>query len=115
MLAPVSVDSLQENSGTFFSLNCSSSGSPPTNVTWTKDGDVVAYSENFTTIQYLRDGVMAKYDNALVSFTLEPSEVVGTYVCSIENSVSAPSEATLTIQGMSNNIIVACMILSLTF
>ena len=96
--APVSVLSLQETSADDFSLNCSSTGSPPTNITWTKDGETVTMNENFTAIQYLRDGVTARYDNILI-ISLPPAEVIGTYTCSIHNLVSVPSEETLVIQG----------------
>ena len=99
IIVPVSIVSFQENSAAVFSVNCSSSGSPPTNVTWMKDGEIVTYSDNFTTNQYLRDGVMAVYDNILMSSLLQPSQVIGTYTCSIDNLVSPPSETTLTIQG----------------
>ena len=98
IIAPISVLSLQESSVAVFTLNCSSSGSPPTNVTWIKDGEMVAMSGNFTTKQDLRDGVTARYDNILTS-SLQPSEVLGTYICLLDNLVSAPSEETLTLQG----------------
>lgn len=98
-IAPVSIVSFQENSVAVFSVNCSSSGSPPTNVTWMKNGEIVTFLDNFTTNQYLRDGVMAVYDNILTSSLLQPSQVIGTYTCSIDNLVSPPTEATLTIQG----------------
>ena len=98
-LAHVSITSLQEDSVELFSVTCSSSGSPPTNVTWTKDGEILTLTDNFTTNQYLRDGAMAVYDNILMSSVLEPSQVIGTYACSIDNLISPPAEATLTIQG----------------
>ena len=97
-IAPVSITSLEEVSAAVFTLNCSSSGSPPTNVTWIKDGETVALNETFTTIQYLRDGTTARYDSILM-ISLQPSEVIGVYVCSVDNSVSATAEQTLTLQG----------------
>lgn len=99
LIAPVAISSLQESSTTTFALNCSSFGSPPTNVTWRKDGETLTVNDTFATIQYLRDGVAARFDNIL-TISLQPSEVIGTYICSIDNLVSVPVEQTLTLQGL---------------
>ena len=99
--APVSILSLQESSTAVFTLNCSTSGSPPTNVTWIKDGQTVSLNGTFTTDQYLRDGVTARYDSVLMVLQ-PPSEVIGTYTCSVDNSVSIASQETLLVQGKWN-------------
>lgn len=95
---PVKILSLDESSGTVFTLNCTSTGSPPTNLTWTKDGQVIASDDNYEVIQVLRDGVSTTYDNILKVHS-QLSEIIGTYTCIIENSVSIPVERTLTIGG----------------
>ena len=100
LTASINILSLQEASTTVFTLNCSSSGSPPTNVVWTKDGEVVSMNETFSAIQYLRDGVTARYDSVLM-ISMQPSEVIGRYTCSVDNMISVPSEQTLTLQGWS--------------
>ena len=96
--APVSIMSLEERSDAEFTLNCASVGSPATNVTWIKDDDVITSNDTFEVFQYLQDSLLARYDNLLKVY-LEPSEVVGTYTCSVDNSVSVPAVQTLAIQG----------------
>lgn len=88
----------EEISAPVFTLNFSSLGSPPTNVTWIKDDQVLTPNQNFTMVQYLRDGVTATYDNIL-SVSMPPSDVLGSYTCSIDNSVSQPTEETLLFEG----------------
>lgn len=67
-------------------------------MTWIKDGETLTINETYTTTQYLRDGVTARYDNIL-AVSLPPSEIIGTYTCSIDNLVSTPSEETVALQG----------------
>ena len=98
LIAPVSITSLQVSPTAAFTLNCSSSGSPPTNVTWIKDGERLEANETFVATQYLRDGVTSRYDS-LLAVSLPLSQVVGTYTCSVDNSISTASEETLSIQG----------------
>ena len=95
---PVKIISLDEISGTVFTLNCTSTGSPPTNLTWTKDGQVITSDNNYEVIQTLRNGVTTTYDNILKVHS-QLSEIVGTYTCMIDNSVSVTVERTLTIRG----------------
>ncbi len=45
----------------------------------------------------------ARYDSFLM-ISLQPSELVGAYTCSVDNLVSAPSEQTLVIQGQLDGI-----------
>ena len=95
---PVEILSLDESSGTVFTLNCISTGSPPTNLTWTKDGEVITSDNNYEVIQVLSNGVTTTYDNILKVHS-QLSEIVGTYTCMIDNSVSVPVEQTITIGG----------------
>lgn len=81
-----------------FTLDCTSVGSPATNVTWTKDGEIVVVNDTFEVIQILQDGVSAMYSNLLKVYS-EPSDVMGIYTCSVDNSVSEPAVQMLTIQG----------------
>ena len=89
---------MKESTDTTFTLNCSSVGSPATNVTWTKDGEVVIINDTFEATQILHDGVMAIYSNLLKVYS-EPSDVIGVYTCSIENLVSEPAVQILAFQG----------------
>lgn len=63
-----------------------------------KDGEIILVNDTFEVIQIVQDGVAAVYNNLLKVY-LEPSQVVGTYSCSVENSASEASEQTLDIQG----------------
>ena len=96
--APVRITSLEESVATNFTLNCTTVGSPASNATWMKDGEVIASNDTFETSQYLQDGVMAEYSNFLTVY-LEPAEIIGAYTCSVDNTVSEPAVQTLTIQG----------------
>ena len=98
IVVPVQILSLDEDSKAVFSLNCTSTGSPPTNLTWTKDGEVITGGDNYEVIQILRSGVTATYSNIL-KIHLPLSSIIGAYTCMIDNSVSVPVEQTLTIQG----------------
>ena len=92
------MNSLQQTSNAIFTLNCSSSGSPATNVSWTKDGEVLMLNETFMSTQYLRNGQRAIYDSTL-TISLSAADILGTYTCAIENQISQVSQATLTVQG----------------
>ena len=96
--APVRITSLEESVSTAFTLNCTSVGSPASNVTWMKDGEILADNDTFKMTQYLRDGVTAEYNNLLEAY-LDPTEVIGTYTCSVDNLASEPVEQTVTLQG----------------
>ena len=67
-------------------------------MTWMKDDEVITINDTFEVIQRLQDGVTATYDNLLKVYS-EPSEVIGTYTCSVDNSVSTPAVQTLAFQG----------------
>ena len=97
---PVVIASLEQTLSAMLTLNCSSSNSPPTNVTWTKNGKVVVFNDTFMGSQSLRDGQHAVYDN-LLSITLPVSDIVDTYTCTIDNGISQATQATLTIEGQS--------------
>ena len=94
------VDSLEQTSNTMFTLNCSSSNSPPTNVTWTKNGEVIVFNDTFMGSQYLRNGQHAVYDN-LLTITLSIMDIVDTYTCTIDNGISQATQALLRIEGKS--------------
>ena len=96
----VVISSLEQTSSTVFTLNCSSSGSPPTNITWVKNTEVVMFNDTFMGSQYLRDGQRAMYDN-LLSIRLPIMDIVDTYTCTIDNGISQATQATLTIEGKS--------------
>ena len=97
----VSIVSLQESTtfSSAFVVNCTSDGSPPTNVTWYKDEEVLEGGETYQMVQSLTDPLTATYDNLLVVYA-DPAAVVGTYTCFIENNISPLIQESLTFIGM---------------
>ncbi len=69
-----------------FTLNCITTGSPATTVTWTKDGTVLAASSSYRMSQSLLNGVTATYYNYLEVLS-GPYSVVGSYSCEVSNTI----------------------------
>ena len=67
-----------------FTLNCTSSGSPATTVTWTKDGVLLAQSNTYRMTQILYSGTTATYFN-LLEVNAGPYAVTGYYSCEVSN------------------------------
>ena len=67
-----------------FTLNCTSTGSPATTVTWTKDGTVLTASSIYRMTQRLHYGITATYYNYLEVNT-GPYAVIGAYSCEVSN------------------------------
>ena len=84
--------------GSSFTLNCATTGSPPTNVTWSKDGNLITSNEMYQFTKMLTDASTGTYSNLLV-VNREPDDVTGTYVCSIENSISPVVQETTAFEG----------------
>ena len=86
-------------------LTCTSTGSPPTTVTWRKNGvrvDLSLYEQS----QRLVDAVQATYHSILFSDNI--TNFVGTFTCVINNArVSVPIQSTLELNG----IILDCFII----
>ena len=69
-----------------FTLNCSSSVSAATEVTWTKDSQPLNIDNLlYRTIQILRDGTNSSYDNLLLVTTTDVNEHSGQYGCTVRN------------------------------
>ena len=69
-----------------FTLNCTSTGSPATTVTWRKDGTVLGSGGQYEMTQRLQDGATATYENIMVVGGT-PSVLLGVYSCSILNEI----------------------------
>ena len=80
-------------------MNCTSDGSPPTNVTWYKNEEVLEGSDTYQMVQILTNAATATFDNLLVVYT-EPASVLGTYSCFIENTISPSTQESITFEGM---------------
>ena len=100
-----SVTSLQvvdSANSSIFSLNCTSTDSPATAVTWTKDGEVLS---DDPTYQVLRDGSMSTQDS-IITIDATPEELVGTYSCSVLNSAGMSNVESATFRGANASITV---------
>lgn len=67
-----------------FTINCTSSGSPATAVTWTKDGVLLAESNTYRMTQVLYSGTSSTYFN-LLEVNTGPYAVTGHYSCEVSN------------------------------
>ena len=98
------VIALERNiSSSFTTLTCTSTGSPPTTVTWTKDGVTLPTDETiYSFTQTLVDRATSTYNNTL---TIDASfvDVIGNYSCSVSNSIGTSSVQETEIKGMSSN------------
>ena len=92
-----SLSFFSSNSTSMFTLNCTSSDSPPTTVIWNKNGG--ALSDSSASYQTLRDGSSSTYDT-LLPIDGSVDELVGTYTCSVLNSAGQSNVQSLNVQGM---------------
>ena len=95
--APVSITSLGMTSdfNSLFTLNCTSTGSPATTVTWTKDGALLAESDTYRMTQLLYSGTTSTYFN-LLEVNAGPYAVTGDYSCTVSNLLgNATSNVTI--------------------
>ena len=85
-----------------FTLTCTSTGGPPTTVSWRRDGVVLTDNSNYTiTSQILLDTEKATYTHTLTV----TGRMVGEYQCSVSN-VRTPSGSTrnLTVLGSERGV-----------
>ena len=82
-----------------FVLDCTSTGSPATTVTWARDGVPVTSDGTYTLTQVLDDGSTATYKNQLQLLT-GPYGIPGLYSCNASNVLGSDSEQ-ITITGWS--------------
>ena len=83
-----------------YTLTCTSSGSPPTSVTWTRNGvTITADDDQYKATQQLVNRTETIYNNLLtISGSFE--DAIGDYSCSVENSIGASNMVNRTIKGM---------------
>lgn len=96
--APIVIGSLERRDASIFTLVCATSGSPPTTVTWVKDGDTLVNDRMFQITQELRDGTTSLYDNVL-RVDGRPDAVTGTYTCTVDNDLSSVTTQSITLSG----------------
>lgn len=71
---------------TQFTLNCTSSMSAATNVTWWRNGVQLDRSVIYDFVQILREGISSTYDNLLLVYIPNINELAGNYSCTIANT-----------------------------
>ena len=100
-LAAPHVTTLEQNvSSSITTLTCTSTGSPPTTVTWTKYGVTLPANETiYSFSQTLVDRATSTYNNTL---TINASfvDVIGNYSCSVSNSIGTSNVQETEIKGM---------------
>jgi hypothetical protein len=71
-----------------FTLNCTSSGSPATTVSWRKDGVLLTEGNTYHMTQLLHSGTSSTYFN-LLEVNAGPYAVVGNYSCEVSNRLGS--------------------------
>ena len=100
--APVVSDFLFSITETPFTFSCLSSLSPPTEVIWEKDGEVINSSSNdYHFTQTILNRITSTYDNTLV-FNGTIEDVVGEYSCTVVNSLGKSNTLTKSVKGTVN-------------
>ena len=81
-------------------LNCTSTGSPATNVTWTKDGGTLtANGTAYSMTQTLTDRSASTYENVLTLPTT--GDISGMYGCQVGNALGDSTTVTFEVTGKS--------------
>ena len=112
ILAPPVVTSLERDATT---LTCNTTGSPPTVITWTKNGEPLPRNKNgYKMNEILIDGRMATFANIL-TIDLPPADLVGTYSCSVLNAIGSSNSEQLEVQGLWFCIVVTLHIFTTYF
>ena len=93
------------NSEGLYTITCTTSGTPPTSVTWTKNGVVISTNDSmYQFTQVLIDRNDTIYENLLI-IKGAYKDVVGDYSCTVENSLGGSDPVNRTIKGfMAKNI-----------
>ena len=89
-LPSISTLTYQEESHT---LTCKSTGSPATTVSWMKDGQSLSTDgSTYQLTQTVTDRASSTYSNVLTVSERAPTDVAGTYTCTISNDLGSDSQ-----------------------
>ena len=85
---PASLSTVNVIIGSFLTLTCISSGSPPDTFSWIKDGIKIAKSANITTVHYNSSDAIFS-----ISYTINDASISdnGTYTCNVTNPIGNDS------------------------
>ena len=80
-----------------FTLTCTSTGGPATNVIWTRDGAIVSYDDSHVLTQTVTGAntTTISYENVLTVTGREP----GSYQCTVANVRGIASSQSLVVEG----------------
>lgn len=79
----------------YFTLNCTTSGSAASQVTWEMDGiPLVDDGLIYDFIQILREGTTSTYDNLLINYVSSVNAYSGNYACAVKNNFGNSSRQT---------------------
>ncbi len=102
---PLVIDDLEYNDIPL-SVTCTSSGAPVDSVTWLKDGsEVRGDSSIFSHTQIVINALSAIYQNTL--YIRDPSHLVGSFTCRVEDVSGNTDEKTLIINGIKKIILLS--------
>jgi hypothetical protein len=99
---PPVIESLEYgvNGHGLYIIKCTTSGTPPTKVTWTRNGVAIGYKDGtYKQTQILVNRTKTEYQNVL---TVEGSfeDATGTYGCTVDNSLGISETVNKTIKCM---------------
>ncbi len=82
-----------------FALTCTSTGSPPTNIVWKKDGSIIAIDGSvFKLTQTILDRKSSTYESILM-IDKQYVELLGVFTCTVYNSFGVSETETITLEG----------------
>ena len=88
------------SNGGLYTVTCTTSGTPPTSVTWTKNGVAISTNDSmYQFTQVLIDRNDTVYENLLtIKGVFE--DAIGDYSCTAENSLGVSETVNRTIKGL---------------
>ena len=81
-----------------FTLTCTSTGGPATNVSWTVNSSAVTENSAHIITSLITNAATATYNNTL----MVTGRLVGDYECTVSNSKSSSSSGIVTVVGKNN-------------
>ena len=80
-------------------LSCISYGSPPTEVLWERDGEMILQDDVYKYSQSLVERTTSTYNNTLtINGTIE--DIAGDYSCTVSNTLGTSNKVTKAVMGM---------------
>ena len=99
--APPSIRALSysTSNSTAMTLVCQTQGSPPSNITWYRDGTPLDINGNTTDMTVNVTNRTSSYFEVTLNICDSPDAIAGRYICEVENNLGHDSEY-YTVQGI---------------